>query len=167
MECCREALGHARQALSLFEEAGLRAGQARALNNMGWYHARLGDYRQALARSRQALSLQREVGDRCGEAHTWDSLGYAHHQLGHYAKAARCYQQAIGLYIDLGDRHGQADTLTPPRRHARRRIQPAGRHRKPGGRPWTSLDALHHPDADQVRDKLDRADALAASATGR
>jgi tetratricopeptide (TPR) repeat protein len=166
MDRCREALGHARQALSLFEEVGLRAGQARALNNMGWFHARLGDYRQALARSRQALSLQREVGDRCGEAHTWDSLGYAHHQLGHYAKAARCYQQAIGLYIDLGDRHGQAETLTH-----------LGDLRRAASSPqaaiatWRQaldiLDALHHPDADQVRDKLDRADALAASAAGR
>jgi DNA-binding SARP family transcriptional activator/Flp pilus assembly protein TadD len=162
----REALGHARQALSLFEEVSHRPGQARALNNMGWYHARLGDYRHALLCSRQALALQREVGDRCGEAHTWDSLGYAHQHLGHFAKAARCYQQAIGLYVDLGDRHGQAETLTHlgDMRHAASSPQAAIAT-------WRQaldiLDALHHPDADQVRDKLDRADELVSSASGR
>jgi DNA-binding SARP family transcriptional activator/Tfp pilus assembly protein PilF len=162
----REALGDARQALSLFEEVRNRSGQARALNNMGWYHARLEDYRQALVCSRQALALQREVGDRCGEAHTWDSLGYAHHHLRHYAKAARCYRQAIGLYVDLGDRHGQAETLTH-----------LGDLRRAASSPraaiatWRQaldiLEALHHPDADLVRDKLDRADELVSSASGR
>ncbi|HEX4656573.1 MAG TPA: BTAD domain-containing putative transcriptional regulator [Streptosporangiaceae bacterium] len=166
MGCCREALGHARQALSLFEEASLQAGQARALNNMGWYHARLGDYRQALARSRQALGLQREVGDRCGEARTWDSLGYAHHHLGHYTKAARCYQQAIGLFVDLGDRQSQAETLTHLGDMRRAASSPQAAIET-----WRQaldiLEALHHPDADQVRDKLDRADELVSSASGR
>jgi DNA-binding SARP family transcriptional activator/Tfp pilus assembly protein PilF len=162
----REALGHARQALSLFEEASLRAGQARALNNMGWYHARLGDYREALVRSRQALGLQREVGDRCGEARTWDSLGYAHHHLGHYTKAARCYQQAIGLFVDLGDRHSQAETLTHLGDMRRAASSPQAAIET-----WRQaldiLEALHHPDADQVRDKLGRADELVSSASGR
>ncbi len=161
----REALGHARQALRLFEEASHGSGQARALNNMGWYYARLGNYQQALVRSRQALGLQREIGDRCGEAHTWDSLGYAHHQLGQYAKAARCYQQAILLYVELGDRHGQAETLNH-----------LGDMRRAASSPqaaiatWRQaldiLDALHHPDADQVRNKLGHADELVSSASG-
>jgi DNA-binding SARP family transcriptional activator/Tfp pilus assembly protein PilF len=166
MGLCREALGHARHALSLFEEGGARAGQARALNNLGWYHARLGDFREALVRSRQALGLQREVGDRCGEARTWDSLGYAHHHLGHYAKAARCYQQAIGLFVDLGDRHGQAETLTHLGDMRRAASSPQA-----AVETWRQaldiLEALHHPDADQVRDKLGRADELASSASGR
>jgi DNA-binding SARP family transcriptional activator len=162
----RDALGHARQALTLFEETSQQAGQGRALNNMGWYHARLGDYRQALVRSRRALGLQREVGDRCGEAHTWDSLGYAHQHLGHYAKAARCYQQAIGLYVDLGDRHGQAETLT---HLGDMRCATSSPHA--AIETWRQaldiLEALHHPDADQVRDKLGRADELVSSASGR
>jgi DNA-binding SARP family transcriptional activator len=163
--CYRQALTHARQALSLFEEAGLRAGQARALNNMGWYHARLGDHRQALEHSRQALGLQREVGDRCGEAHTWDSLGYAHHQLGQYAKAARCYQQAMGLYINLGDRHGQAETLT----HLGDMLCAASSPQA-AIESWRQaldiLDALHHPDAERVRDRMCRGDKPVSSVSG-
>ena len=106
-----EALGHARQALALFDEAGNRPGQARALNNVGCYHALLGDHDQALTRSKQALALQRELGDRCGEANTWDTLGYSHHQLGHHAQATSCYQRAASMFEEIGDRAGQAETL--------------------------------------------------------
>jgi DNA-binding SARP family transcriptional activator len=158
----REALGHAEQALNLFEAAGNVPGQARALNNVGWYHALLGNYQGALTRSRQALGLQRGLGDRCGEANTWDTLGYSHHQLGHHAKAVSCYQQAIGLFADLGARSGTAEAL----------IHLGDMHRATGRTQaaiatWQQaldiLDDLHHPDADQVRAKLDRAGTLAAT----
>ena len=123
----REALGHAEQALDLFEAAGNLPGQARALNNVGWYHALLGDHQQALTRSRQALGLQRGLGDRCGEANTWDTLGYSHHQLGHHAKAVSCYQQAIGMFCRprRAQRHGRG--AHPPRRHAPRHRPHPGR----------------------------------------
>jgi DNA-binding SARP family transcriptional activator len=152
----REALGHARRALVLFGAAGYRPGQARALNNVGWYHALLGDHHQALLRSKQALSLQRELGDRCGEASTWDSLGYSHHHLGQYAKSTNCYQQAISLFAELGDRTGQAEALT----HFGDIRSEAGSHRAAIAM-WRQalriLEELSHPDADQVRDKLNRA----------
>ena len=160
----REALSHARQALALFDEAGNRPGQARALNNVGWYHALLGDHDRALMRSRQALGLQRELGDRCGEASTWDTLGYSHHHLGQHAKATSCYQRAASLFAEIGDRTGQAETL----------IHLADRHSAAGRRGaaiavWREalrlLDELHHPDADQVRDKLSRATAPVSSLT--
>jgi tetratricopeptide (TPR) repeat protein len=160
-----ESLRHDEQALHLLRAAGHRHVQAAMLNNIGYSWARLGDYEQALAFCRQALDLARELGDRQAEAHTWDSLGYAHHHLGHYAKAARCYQQAIVLYVDLGDRHGQAETLTH-----------LGDMRRAASGPeaatstWRQaldiLDALHHPDAGQVRDRLERADELVTSASG-
>src|SRR5207245_6717650 len=38
-----EALPHAQQALTQSRAADWRLGQARALNNIGWYHALLGD----------------------------------------------------------------------------------------------------------------------------
>jgi len=152
----REALGHARRALALFGEAGNRPGQARALTNVGWYHALLGDHSQALQRSKQALSLQRELGDRCGEANTWDTLGYSHHHLGQHAKSTSCYQQAISLFAEIGDRAGQAETLT----HFGDMHSEAG-SRQAAIAVWRQalriLDELRHPDADRVRDKLNRA----------
>jgi hypothetical protein len=52
------------------------------LNQVGWYHATLGEYAQALAYCRQALEVVRKLDDRHSEAATLDSLGYAHHHLG-------------------------------------------------------------------------------------
>jgi tetratricopeptide (TPR) repeat protein len=162
----RQALDHARQALALFEQAGNRPGQARALNNIGWYHAQLGDHHQALLRSKQALDLQHELGDRCGEANTWDTLGLSHCQLGHYAKSASCYQEAITLFTELGDRTGQAETLI----HLGDMRSAAG-SRQAAIAAWRQalrlLDELHLPDAEQVRDKLNRATAELAGAAPR
>jgi DNA-binding SARP family transcriptional activator/tetratricopeptide (TPR) repeat protein len=158
----REALSHARQALALFDEAGNRPGQARALNNVGWYHALLGDHDRALTRSRQALVLQRELDDRCGEANTWDTLGYSHHHLGQHAKATSCYQRAASLFAEIGDRTGQAETLI----HLADARSAVG-SRRAAIAVWREalrlLDELHHPDADQVRDKLSRATAPVSS----
>jgi tetratricopeptide (TPR) repeat protein len=38
-----QALPHAQQALALSEAAGYRLGRSKALNNIGWYHALLGN----------------------------------------------------------------------------------------------------------------------------
>jgi Tfp pilus assembly protein PilF len=151
----RDALDHARHALNLYRAAGHRAGQASALNTIGWYHAQLGDHRLALARCQQALTLHAEVGDRHGEAITWDSLGYAYHQLGHHQQAITCYRRAIDLTRELGDRYVEADTL----------IHVGDVHQAMGDADaartiWQEaldiLDEFDHPDADQVRARLDR-----------
>ena len=157
----REALGHARAGAGPVRGRGNLPGQARALNNVGWYHALLGDHQQALIRSRQALGLQRELGDRCGEANTWDTLGYSHHQLGHHAKAASCYQQAIDMFSNSA-RARQAEALIHLGDMPRRRPHP-GRGHGIWRQALCILDDLHHPDADQVRDKLDRAATHAAA----
>ena len=80
------ALGHARQALRLFQAVGHKAGEADALNAVGWCHGLLGDYAEARAFCRQALSVNAEVGYRRLEGYIWYSLGYAEHQLGNVAE---------------------------------------------------------------------------------
>jgi DNA-binding SARP family transcriptional activator/tetratricopeptide (TPR) repeat protein len=160
----RGALSHARQALTLFDSTGNQPGQARALNNVGWYHALLGDHDQALMRSKQALVLQRELGDRCGEANTWDTLGYSHHHLGDHAQATSCYQRAASMFEEIGDRTGQAETLI----HLADARSAAGSSEAAIAvlrQALRLLDELHHPDADQVRDKLSRATAPISSLT--
>jgi DNA-binding SARP family transcriptional activator/Tfp pilus assembly protein PilF len=160
----RGALSHARQALTLFDETGNQPGQARALNNVGWYHALLGDHDQALMRSKQALVLQRKLGDRCGEANTWDTLGYSHHHLGDHAQATSCYQRAANMFEEIGDRTGQAETLI----HLADARSAAGSGEAAIAvlrQALRLLDEMHHPDADQVRDKLSRATAPISSLT--
>ena len=92
-----DALGHAEQALRLYQAIGDKASEADALNNVGWYHGLLGDYQQARAFCRQALTLSAEAGHRWLEGYVWDSLGYAEHHLGNLAEAAACYQRALSI----------------------------------------------------------------------
>jgi DNA-binding SARP family transcriptional activator len=149
-----DALAHAERALALFKAIGHRAGQAAALNSVGWCHALLSN-RQARPTLRRSLLLHRELGDRSGEALTWDSLGYAEHTARRFAEAASCYQHAVDILSELGDRYHHARSLT--------RLGDTCAAAQDAGQAWRAwqqalaiLDDLHHPDADQARDKLRR-----------
>ena len=141
----------------LYRAAGHRAGQADALNAVGWYHAQLGDHEPALAYCQQALALH--AGDSAtatARPHTWDSLGYAHHHLGRPCDGAVALLPARAstsaatsatattrpaTLIRLGDTHRRRRATT---------TRPATR----GSGALDILDDLGHPDADQVRAKL-------------
>jgi DNA-binding SARP family transcriptional activator/tetratricopeptide (TPR) repeat protein len=149
-----DGLRQAQQALDIFRAAGHRAGQAMAVNAVGWFHALLGDYGQALAKCQQALVLHRELGNRAGEADTCDSLGYAHHHLGNHREAAACYQQALELVRPTGDSYTEANVLD----HLGDALHAAAEP-EAAGAAWRQslaiLTGFGHPDADQVRAKLD------------
>mgnify|MGYP001362519716 CR=1 FL=1 len=165
----REALGESERALELFQAVGNRAAQAMALNNVGWLRAHLGDYDQALAHCQRALELHRAAGYRAGQAHTWDSLGYIRHHQGQHVQAIGCYQRALGLYREISDRYYQVSTLI----HlgdTHRAVGQAGAARAAWQQALATLGGLHHPEADQVRAKLDDlrlAPAPAAESGGR
>ena len=127
-------------------------GQARALNGIGWFHAKLGDYQQALPRCQKALAMLRELDDTVGAAYTMNSVAYIHRQLGDRHQAIACYQQALELFEisanpkarggahplgDIHDENGDVDA-------ARARLA-AGPE---------ILSQLGHPDVEQVRAKL-------------
>src|SRR5579859_7591762 len=95
-------LGHAEQALRLYQAIGDKASEATALNNVGWTHGLLGDCEQARAFCRQALALCTEVGHHWLEGYVWDSLGYAEHHLGNLGEAAACYQREPSLGFAAG-----------------------------------------------------------------
>jgi DNA-binding SARP family transcriptional activator len=148
-----EALGHAEQALKSYTAAGDRPGQAMALNSVGWFHAVLGDHEQAVSCCEQALERFRALGSRDGMANALDSLGYAHQQSGNYPAAIACCVRALGLHRENGSRWGAAETLGH-----------LGDAHRAAGRPaeartaWEEalaiLDDLGHPDASQIRAKL-------------
>jgi DNA-binding SARP family transcriptional activator len=160
-----DALRHAEQALLLFREIGDRAGQAGALNDVGWWHALLGDYGRAREFSRQALALQHELGNRLGEAIALDSVGYAEHHLGRLAEAAACYERSLGIFRALGQRYCEAATLTNLG-DTRQADGDHGAARDSWQQALAILTDLHHRQADQVRDRLSRASAPAASVAG-
>jgi tetratricopeptide (TPR) repeat protein/transcriptional regulator with XRE-family HTH domain len=153
----RDALGHAQQALDLYRAAAHLQGQALALNAVGWYHAHLGDNRQAVSCCDEALALFEKLGDRAGQAATWDSLGYAYHDGGDHTQAVTCYQRAIDLYRGLGDRYNVAATLANlgDTHHV---IADSDAARTAWQHALDLLIELDHPDAEQVRTKLDDLD---------
>ncbi|MDQ1024633.1 DNA-binding SARP family transcriptional activator/tetratricopeptide (TPR) repeat protein [Streptomyces umbrinus] len=148
-----QALHHAQQALDLYRSTAHTAGEVRALNAIGWCHAQLSDYQRALTHCQQALHLLKDIGDLSGEAATWDSLGYAHHHLGQHHQAVDCYHQALKLYRDLGDSYNEADTLVSlaDTHYATGQTATA---RDTWQRALTIFDDLDHPDAEQIRTKL-------------
>jgi tetratricopeptide (TPR) repeat protein len=149
----RQALEHAEQALRLYQAAGHQVGQARALNQIGWCHAHLNDYRQALTACQHALTLHQKLDNLDGQAATWDSLGYIHHHLSHHTQAVACYHNSLHLLRQMSDRYREADTLTRlgDTQHATGNTHAAY---KAWQHALTILTDLDHPDAEQVRVKL-------------
>ncbi|WP_203914247.1 AfsR/SARP family transcriptional regulator [Rhizocola hellebori] len=148
----QEALDHAEQALDLYRAEGHEAGQAIALNNIGWAHTLLGNYQRGLAACQQSLALHQRLGNRDGQAGAWDSLGLTHHRLGHLATAVACYQRAIDLYRDLGDRYEEATSLTNLGDSLH--DSDPDRARRAWRQALVILDELAHPDAESVRRKI-------------
>ena len=147
-----DALGHAAKALEFYRAAG-HPGQAMFMNDIGFCHARLGNFTEALAYCEQGLAAVREVGERSWEAATLDSLGYIHDGLGDHQRAIDCYEQSIGIYHDLSDRFNEADTLVSlGDSHLRARDLELAR------KAWSDalriFEEIGHPDGDDVRAKL-------------
>jgi tetratricopeptide (TPR) repeat protein len=149
-----DALRHAEESLDLYRIAGDRVWQANALNSVGECHALLGDHRQALFYCKQALGLLQELGSRDGEAYAWDSIGSAHRALADHEQAADCYQHAIDLFRGLGDRYLEASTFISLGDTHHAALTPDAA-RKAWEQALDILDEIEHPDASQVRAKLD------------
>jgi DNA-binding SARP family transcriptional activator/tetratricopeptide (TPR) repeat protein len=105
------ALEHSTRALRLLQELDLPAAKAAALNSVGWYSARLGDYEQARVHCEAALPLARRVRHEDIEADILDSLGYIAHHTGHHLEAVGHYRLAAARYRAHGGDYWVADTL--------------------------------------------------------
>ena len=107
-----QSAGLHQAALAAARQAGDRAGQAGALNELGILQRATGAHPAAAASHQQALELYRGLGDRLGQASALDNLGRVQHETGEYPAAAASHQQALALYRDLDHRAGQALALT-------------------------------------------------------
>ena len=92
---------HAMQALDLAQSAGDKLAEARALNNAGWFSARLDEFDTALRLCKAALQLAKEHNQRECEGFTLDSLGYIAHHTNSYQQALTYYSEAIDIFTDL------------------------------------------------------------------
>jgi len=148
-----DALGHDERALALFEEQQHLAGQATALNAIGWHHAHLDRPGAAIEHCRRALAIHDRLGNRFGQALTWDTLGKAYHVAADHRNAITHFQLAVAAFRSCGDRFQEADTL---RRLGAALLETGA---VPAGcaawqRAAALLGDLGHSDADVVRRQL-------------
>ena len=97
-----------RAALAAAGQAGDRAGQGGALNELGILQRMTGGYPAAAASMTRALAIFRDIGHRLGQAMATGNLGFVQTLMGDYPAASTSLEQALGMFRSLGDRHGQA-----------------------------------------------------------
>jgi tetratricopeptide (TPR) repeat protein len=100
-----------RCAAEILHEAGQKAEEAAALEQLGDVCYWIDDYPQATQRYEAALPIYREIGARLGEANCIKSLGDVHVQLAEYALARQRYEAALPIYREIGDRLGEANCI--------------------------------------------------------
>ncbi|RSN01277.1 AfsR family transcriptional regulator [Streptomyces sp. WAC 01325] len=148
-----EALNQYRLADDLYRSVGHLNGQASVHNEVGWTYLLLGEYDKAIKEGQQALVIHQNRGDRNGQAAAWDTLGCAYHRLGQHAEALNCFHQALQMYRDVQDTYLEADTLThiADTHLASGTTSPALEALRQA---LALLNAIGHPDAEDVRAKL-------------
>lgn len=120
-------------AANITRESADKAGEARALNDLGQTYWRLGRYPEALESLQRSLSLRRTIGDRQGEGHTLSNLGNVYWQLGDCTQAIEKFEQALAIAGEVNDR--RSETITRGN---------LGVIHERLGRYATALDYFHH-----------------------
>jgi tetratricopeptide (TPR) repeat protein len=148
------ALRSAQQAQELYRAARFRRGEAEALGDTGWCYALLGDYREAIDCCERALAMLPGLNHPEAEAGIADSLGYIHQQLGNFAEAIAWCQRSIDMYHGFGDLYneGQEYAVLGDIHQAAGDSTAA---RAAWRRAFVMLDDIEHPDAAEVRAKLE------------
>ncbi len=150
------AIDHAKTALRFYRENHHLAGQARILNNLGWYHSQLDQFRLGIGYCVRAIVINHRIGQRNNQAASWDSLGYAYHRLDDHRKAIACFTRALEIWQDLNNQYEHAITLIHlgDARHATGEpsLAEAAWHRG-----LALLDELNHPRAEDFREHIHNA----------
>ena len=136
------------------EDPNMALVRASALTGAAWNNVQLGELSTAREHCLQAIELCRAIGYSPGEAGTWDTLGFVWQRLGDHAEATACFLRAVALEREMGSRFNLAMALahlgdthvsTGDLRAARQVWAEA----------LTILADLHHPEAFEVRAKLE------------
>jgi len=147
-------LGTRHPRLALYRTLDSPIWEARELNAVGWYSARVGEYEQAFEHCQAALALALRHGHQPSEANMLDSLGYICFHTGRYELAEDYYTRALAVVRDLGHTYLEAETLERlGHTHAARH-----RHahaRSSGNRPPPVRIATPHRDAARIQRQLD------------
>ncbi|MDX8141574.1 tetratricopeptide repeat protein [Lentzea sp. BCCO 10_0061] len=152
-----EALDHAENALLLATKTPDGLALADGLTSVAKQNCALGDYTDALAHGVRALALYRGLGHTEGEADVLMHIAYAELRSGRPEDAILTYERSLELDRRLGDRYWEAHALD---RLADIRASQGDmvRSRELRVESLAILDELWHPDAVDVRRKLDADD---------
>jgi tetratricopeptide (TPR) repeat protein len=108
-DAARAALDEAR---SIFQEAGDRAGVARAVNAISvGFQATRGDREGAKRAFEEALRVCRTIGDQRGIVRQLGNLGNLRAETGDLDGASKLYQEALAISREIGDRSQTARML--------------------------------------------------------
>ncbi len=99
------------RALSLYQAAGDRRGEAIALGLIGNCHKRFGDFPKALDHLDRSLAMKRELGDHLEEGKTLSNLGLVYWEKGEYPAAVDHLTRAIAIGREISDRQLEASAL--------------------------------------------------------
>jgi CHAT domain-containing protein/uncharacterized protein HemY len=99
------------QALTLYQKAGDKDGEASILNQISYLYNQLGDKQKALDVLNQSLVLQRAIPDPDGEADTLSDIADIYNSMAQPQQALDLYNQALDIQRRVNDRPKQAVTL--------------------------------------------------------
>ena len=106
-----QALALHQAAAEIAQPAGDRAGQATALNNLGYIYRLVGQYSAAISSLTQALSLYRDLGYQTGQVDALNLLGAVHNEIDDLPAAAGAAAEALTGARAAGDKSGEAHAL--------------------------------------------------------
>ncbi len=107
-----EARAILNESLPIYQALGDRAGEAAALQSIGYASFSQDEYATAIDVYNRALTLARAEGARGLEASVVYNIGQVYYHLGDYQKALDLYTEALAVHRVLVNRSGEAATLS-------------------------------------------------------
>ena len=88
---------YAKEALELARQLQYKRGESAALNIIGTFYERFGDYALALDYKLQALKISEQINMRSSQARSYNSIGVLYFRQKKYEKALAYYQKALQI----------------------------------------------------------------------
>jgi len=106
------ALQSWQRALKIYQDIGVRQGEANSLGNLGNAYAYLGQHERAIEEYYQpSLTVAREIGYRLGEVYSLSGLGIACTHLGKHDEAIKHHKESLEIAQEISNHQGESNAL--------------------------------------------------------
>lgn len=106
-----EAVDAYAESIAVFQQAGARRMESRAMSSMSFAMFSLGRYEDGILLAEDAMQIDAAIGGRFQAAKTLANLGLCYAGAGNYAKGLDCLNRARDEHERFGERDTRADTL--------------------------------------------------------